>query len=264
VQTATLPWPADHPGISAGVGPVPGSENPRNPFFAHVNNYPAPGVPVGAAPVRTLGPVPGITPAFAPWSPRSEFAPLSPLFLGPADATVGLDDALGAVPKVKLGKYRDVDTGDGYVYRQYKTGLIRILKADAAGAHIIGKLYGPAADPTNPDVIANLPAWQAITAQIGTWDVYAARKRDTLLSSGLTAISQVANASIASATKKAKKRRKQAKAAAPAPITLMDDGGSDEGAPFDWGAWAPRIVVGVVVIGALAFAFTRKSDTGDR
>jgi hypothetical protein len=125
-------------------------------------------------------------------------------------------------------RYRDYDTGDGYVYRWWKTGEITILQSPRGGAGLL------LTQDTHPE------AWAAITAQLR------AMKARRVSQAILTVAKAATDAAVS-------RRKSRSRGASPPPPTFDVDV-EEPPSTFPWG-WAAAAAV--VVAGALAFRSSR-------
>jgi hypothetical protein len=169
----------------------------------------------------------------------------NPLFGGFSGVDFGalddhLDSELGRIKKPKkekAPKSRDAD----WVYRQFADGSIQIVVSRHPSLPV-GKRITVQSHPRQ---------WNAITAEIGTWQQFL---KDRWAKRGQTALTLLdAGTKIAGQVKgrKKRRRRRRRKAAAPMP-DISYDTGEDEGEGEGMPPWALPAILGLVGLAGLA------------
>ncbi len=151
----------------------------------------------------------------------------------------------------KADKSRTVTGKGGWGYRQYKDGTIEITVSQHRSLPVGTKLTAQ----------SHPKAWNAITAEIGTWDQY---RQERLRAAGTAALSLTAAAGGAASSLLGKKkrrrrgrRRRQAEAAPP-PEGPSEEGITEEPAEEGLPPWA--IPVGLALVGGLIFFVASSGD----
>jgi hypothetical protein len=159
-------------------------------------------------------------------------------------AFAGFD--MGAVDYAKagMGRSRDVQSPEGYRYRQFADGAVQILvsldpKTLPPGTVLKGDTYN-----TDP---AAYRRWVAITTQIGAWDDFAKGRTGNILKA-------VTDAALAQTGKMGKRKGKKGKrpagmmppAAAPVPAPEEEEKGFLSG-PLPWVIGGSVLVLGIVL-----------------
>jgi hypothetical protein len=173
------------------------------------------------------------------------FGGFSGIDFGSLDAH--LDSELGRAkqPKEeKEPKSRDVQGRGNWVYRQFEDGSIQIV--------VSGHPSLPVGDRITAQ--SHPRQWNAITAEIGTWQQFI---KDRWAKRGQTALTLLeAGGKVAEKAKGRKKRRRRRSApmpdALPEPLTVEEE---SEGLP----SWVLPAVMGTILIGGLIYAVTQQS-----
>lgn len=188
-------------------------------------------------------------PAYAP-APHIEIGQDQQAHAGPQNgAYAGSDFGAAEVNYAKpgFGSYRDVKGSGNWVYRQFRDGVIQIVVSQDRQMPV-GTLLSP-----NPQV-AGHAQWNAITGEIGTWQMYASQRGSAI------AKALVDSASAASGSLKTQKRKKRHLPAPPMPVSepIPEE---TSGIP----SWAILVGVAALAGGALYLA-TRpeKKHKGDK
>lgn len=149
--------------------------------------------------------------------------------------------------KPGLGSYRDVRGSGNWVYRQFRDGVIQILVSQDRRLPV-GTLLSP--DPK----VAGHAQWNAITGEIGTWQMYAAQ-RGSAIAKALVDSTTAAAGSL----KTQKRNKKRQMPAPPMPASVVEE--ETSGIP----SWAILAGVAALAGGALYLA-TRpdKKGKGDK
>lgn len=178
----------------------------------------------------------------------------NPLFAGFAGVDFGsldahLDSELGRTKKAKQPKSRDVRGRNGkWVYRQFADGSIQIVVSNSASLPVGSRLTAQ----------SHPRQWNAITAEIGTWQQFIkdrwAKRGQTALTL-LDAGTKVAGQFKGRRRKKRRRRRRRKAAPSPAPDIVYDAGEEDEGEGLP--PWALPAILGLVGLAGLAFVATR-------
>jgi len=257
--------------------PARHSGPPGYPWHGHPNTaYSQPLLgPNGTSPMRRGGPN---LPAYAtapqqPMGYTGAVYPLNtpgvqeqnngnPLFGGFAGVDFGsldahLDSELGRTKKEKLPKSRDAQGGGGWVYRQFADGSIQIVVSNSASLPV-GKQINAQSHPRQ---------WNAITAEIGTWQQFLkdrwAKRGQTALTL-LDAGTKVAGQFKGRRRKKRRRRRRRKAAPSPASDIVYDTGEEDEGEGEGLPPWALPALLGFLALGGLVFVATRNPPPSPR
>ena len=248
--------------------PARHSGPPGYPWHGHPNTaYSQPLLgPNGTSPMRRGGPN---LPAYAtapqqPMGYTGAVYPLNtpgvqeqnngnPLFAGFAGVDFGsldahLDSELGRTKKAKPPKSRDAQGGGGWVYRQFADGSIQIVVSNSASLPVGSRLTAQ----------SHPRQWNAITAEIGTWQQFIKdrwSKRGQTALTLLDAGTKVAGQFKGRRRKKRRRRRRRKAAPSPAPDIVYDTGEEDEGEGLP--SWALPAILGFVGLAGLAFVATR-------
>lgn len=156
-----------------------------------------------------------------------------------------LDSELGRTKKEKepkAPKSRDAQGKGGWVYRQFADGSIQIVVSDSPSLPVGTRLTAQ----------SHPRPWNAITAEIGTWQQFI---KDRWSRRGQAALSLLdAGTKVAGQIKGRKKRRRRRRrkaAAAPMP-EIPYDTGEDEGEGEGMPQWALPAILGLVGLAGLA------------
>lgn len=153
-----------------------------------------------------------------------------------------LEEGLINYESPKRGQYRDVTGQGGYKYRQFQDGIIRIMEGSPDRQ---GQLLSSSDASTQK-------AWTAVTNEIGTWDQYAAQRRDSRLEAAGSILESAGRAvSTVAGGKKKKGRRKKGRRAGAA---------VDSGLPAEYPeteesglpSWVLPVGIGVAVLAVIA------------
>lgn len=174
-----------------------------------------------------------------------------PRFAGYAGIDLAdLDMALGATePPVdpyadpKKSQFRDVPGSGGYVYRQFADGTIQIRVSGNVKALPVGSLI-------KKTVPKDAKKWNAITGEIGTWELYR-QERLKAVGRGVTlAAGLAANVAGAIGRKKRRKGKKRRRAAAAAPVVVEAPAPTETPAeePSGLPPWAIPVGIGAAIL----------------
>ena len=224
-----------------GVGPVPGADHPFPWRGRDGANAYGPGSPVAAQAASSL---------------RDRG-----IGIQPSDPNAGAYAGLGATKAEKraarkaakaarkaAGQYRDVDGLNGlYRYRQYSSGSVKILRAAPEGAHLIGEVIDPGTGQ-----------WQAITAEIGTWESHVAQAKAGIYAQLLQSAGKVASSAAKGGGRRrrggGRKRRQKSRSGSASTAVAVSEGPN-------WLLWGGSGLALLALIGG-AVALSRRDRTG--
>ena len=182
----------------------------------------------------------------------------NPLFGGFSGVDFGalddhLDSELGRIrkpKKEKAPKSRDAQGGGDWVYRQFADGSIQIVVSRHPSLPVGKRITAQ----------SHSRQWNAITAEIGTWQQFI---KDRWAKRGQTALTLLdAGTKVAGQFKGKKKRRgrrrRRRKAAAPMPDISYDTGEDEEEEGEGMPPWALPAILGLVALGGLVLVATSR------